>query len=440
MNKLLKFRPFTGGIGVFLIVWFGQLVSLTGSGLTSFALGVCVYQRTDSVTQFSLILLSAMLPCILISPVAGALVDRWNRRWCMIVSDSGAGITTAVLAAELLATGTLEIWHIYLAVSLSSVFKAFQLPAYTASTSMLIPKKYLPRASCVVRSGEACAQLISPLLGGVLLGIVKLQGVILIDLVTFLFALTTLLLVRFPNTKTAAVSEDGKASIWQDVVYGWTYIAVRPGLLVLLILFALDNFVMGVVEVLLTPLVLTFASVTELGTIQSIGGVGMVLGNLTMTISGGPRSLIRGIFAFDLFAHMIILAFGLRTSLPLFALLNFLLFFSIPIINGCCDAIFLRKVTPEVQGRVFATIRMISMLCIPLAYVVAVPLAERIFEPLMAKNGLLAGSIGEIIGVGPGRGIGLLFITMEIIAILVTVAAYRYPRLWFMEDELPDVI
>lgn len=439
MNKLLKLRPFTGGIGVFLIVWFGQLVSLTGSGLTSFALGVWVYKSTGSVTQFSLILLSAMLPCILISPVAGALVDRWNRRWCMIVSDSGAGITTAVLAL-LLATGSLEIWHIYLAVSLSSVFKAFQLPAYTASTSMLIPKKYLPRASCVVRSGEACAQLISPLLGGVLLGIVKLQGVILIDLVTFLFALTTLLLVRFPNTKTAAVSEDGKASIWQDVVYGWTYIAVRPGLLVLLILFALDNFVMGVVEVLLTPLVLTFASVTELGTIQSIGGVGMVLGNLTMTISGGPRSLIRGIFAFDLFAHMIILAFGLRTSLPLFALLNFLFFFSIPIINGCCDAIFLRKVTPEVQGRVFATIKMIWMSCIPLAYVVAGPLAERIFEPLMAKNGLLAGSIGEIIGVGPGRGIGLLFITMEIIAILVTVAAYRYPRLWFMEDELPDVI
>jgi MFS family permease len=439
MNKLLKLRPFTGGIGVFLIVWFGQLVSLTGSGLTSFALGVWVYKSTGSVTQFSLILLSAMLPCILISPVAGALVDRWNRRWCMIVSDSGAGITTAVLAL-LLATGSLEIWHIYLAVSLSSVFKAFQLPAYTASTSMLIPKKYLPRASCVVRSGEACAQLISPLLAGVLLGIVKLQGVILIDLVTFLFALTTLLLVRFPNTKTAAVSEDGKASIWQDVVYGWTYIAVRPGLLVLLILFALDNFVTGVVEVLLTPLVLTFASVTELGTIQSIGGVGMVLGSLAMTIWGGPRSLICGIFAFDLFAHMIILAFGLRTSLPLFALLNFLFFFSMPIINGCCDAIFLRKVAPEVQGRVFATIKMIWMSCIPLAYVVAGPLAERIFEPLMAKNGLLAGSIGEIIGVGPGRGIGLLFITMEIIAILVTVAAYRYPRLWFMEDELPDVI
>jgi MFS family permease len=439
MNKLLKLRPFTGGIGVFLIVWFGQLVSLTGSGLTSFALGVWVYKSTGSVTQFSLILLSAMLPCILISPVAGALVDRWNRRWCMIVSDSGAGITTAVLAL-LLATGSLEIWHIYLAVSLSSVFKAFQLPAYTASTSMLMPKKYLPRASCVVRSGEACAQLISPLLGGVLLGIVQLQGVILIDLATFLFALTTLLLVRFPNTKTAAVSEDGKASIWQDIVYGWTYIAVRPGLLVLLILFALDNFVSGVVEVLLTPLVLTFASVTELGTIQSIGGVGMVLGSLAMTIWGGPRSLICGIFAFDLFAHMSILAFGLRTSLPLFAVLNFLFFFSIPIINGCCDAIFLRKVAPEVQGRVFATIKMIWMSCIPLAYVVAGPLAERIFEPLMAKNGLLAGSIGEIIGVGPGRGIGLLFITMEIIAILVTVAAYRYPRLWFMEDELPDVI
>ncbi|MEG4907846.1 MFS transporter [Microcoleus sp. F8-C4] len=427
-------------MGVFLVVWFGQLISLIGSSLTSFALGVWVYQRTGSVTQFSLILLSAMLPSILISPVAGALVDRWNRRWCMILSDSGAGITTVAIAL-LLATGNLEIWHIYLAVSLSSVCKAFQLPAYTASTSSLVPKEFLPRASGMVKSAEACAQLISPLLAGVLLATIKLQGIILIDFATFLFAVTTLLLVRFPNVvKTITVSEYEKSSLWHEAVEGWTYISVRPGLLMLLILFALDNFVTGLVEVLLTPLVLSFASVTVLGTIQSIGGAGMLLGSLAMSIWGGPRLLIRGIFVFDILAHLCILAFGLRTSTELFALANFILFFSLPLVNGWCDAILLRKVAPDIQGRVFATINMICWSCIPLAYVVAGPLAERIFEPLMATDGLLAGSIGQIIGVGPGRGIGLLFITMEIIAIVVTVAAYRYPRLWFVERELPDVI
>ncbi|MEG3972229.1 MULTISPECIES: MFS transporter [unclassified Microcoleus] len=229
MRSLKNLRIIKDEIGVFLIVWFGQLISLIGSSLTSFALGVWVYQRTGSVTQFSLILLSAMLPSILISPVAGALVDRWNRRWCMILSDSGAGITTVAMAL-LLATGNLEIWHIYLAVSLSSVCKAFQLPAYTASTSLLVPKEHLPRASGMVQSGEACAQLISPLLAGFLLGIVQLEGVILIDFATFLFALTTLLFVRFPDAKTAAVPVDGKASLWREAVEGCTYIFVRPGL------------------------------------------------------------------------------------------------------------------------------------------------------------------------------------------------------------------
>ncbi|MEG3908711.1 MFS transporter [Microcoleus sp. w2-18bC1] len=424
---------------VFLLVWFGQLVSLIGSGLTSFALGVWVYQRTGSVTQFSLILLSAMLPSILISPVAGAFVDRWNRRWCMILSDSGAGITTVAMAL-LLTTGNLEIWHIYLAVSLSSVCKAFQLPAYTASTSLLVPKEHLPRASGMVQSGEACAQLISPLLAGFLLGIVQLEGVILIDFATFLFALTTLLLVRFPDAKTAAVPVNGKASLWREALEGWTYITVRPGLLALLIVFAINNFVFGLIEVLFPPLVLSFTSVTVLGTIQSLGGAGMLLGSVVMSIWGGPRTLIRGVFGFAFLSQLCILALGLRADAALFALAFFLFFFSLPFINGWCDAILLRKVAPDIQGRVFATINMICFSCIPLAYVVAGPLAERIFEPLMAADGLLAGSIGQIIGVGPGRGIGLLFITMEILAIGVTVAVYRYPRLRFVERELPDAI
>lgn len=439
MRRLKNLRLFTGGMGVFLLVWFGQLVSLIGSGLTNFALGVWVYQRTGSVTQFSLILLFGLLPSIVVSPVAGVIVDRWNRRWCMILSDSGAGITT-VAVALLLVAGNLQLWHIYLAVGLSSVFKAFQLPAYTASTALLVPKEQLPRANGMVQSGQACAQLFSPLLGGVLLGVIQLEGVILVDFATFLFALTTLLLVRFPDTKTDVDLKEEKTSFWQEAVDGSTYIFVRPGLLALLIVFAINNFVFGLIEVLFPPLVLSFTSVTVLGIIQSLGGAGMVLGSIVMSIWGGPRTLIRGVFGFIFLNQLCILALGLRTDVGLFSLANFLLFFSVPFINGYFNAILLRKVPLDIQGRVFATLQAIAFSCIPLAYVVAGPLADRIFEPLMAADGLLAGSIGQILGVGPGRGIGLLFITMEIIAILVTVSIYRYPRLWFIERELPDVI
>ncbi|MCT7989057.1 MFS transporter [Laspinema olomoucense] len=439
MRRLKNLQSFPGGMRVFLIVWFGQLISLIGSGLTNFALGVWVYQRTGSVTQFSLILLFGLLPSIVVSPIAGAMVDRWNRRWCMILSDSGAGVTTVAIAL-LLVAGNLQLWQIYLAVGLSSVFKAFQLPAYTASTSLLVPKEQLPRANGMVQSAQACAQLLSPLLAGVLLGIIQLEGVILVDFATFLFALTTLLLVRFPDTKTDAIPKEEKTSLWQEAMEGATYIFACPGLLALLIVFALGNFVAGTVEALLTPLVLSFTSVTVLGTIQSMGGAGMLVGSVAISIWGGTKPLIRGIFAFDILAHLCILALGWRTDATLFSLAMFLFFFSVPIINSSVFTILLRKVPPAIQGRVFATMQAIALSCIPLAYVVAGPLADRIFEPLMAADGLLAGSIGQILGVGPGRGIGLLFITMEIIAILVTVSIYRYPRLWFIERELPDAI
>lgn len=426
-------------MSVFILIWFGQLVSLIGSSLTSFALGVWVYQRTGSVTQFSLIYLFALLPGILISPVAGALVDRWNRRWCMILSDCCGGVCTAAIAF-LLATRHLEIWHIYLAACLYSVFKAFQLPAYTAATTLLVPKENLPRANGMVQSGEAISTLLSPLLAGILLGIIQLPGVIFVDFATFLFAFTTLLIVRFPDVKTTRDSEDSKSSIWHETIYGFSYITNRPGILVLLILFTTNNFVFGLIEALFTPLVLSFTSVTVLGIIQSIGGLGMFIGSLVISTWGGPKSLIFGVCCFIFLSQISILALGLRTSAELFALGNFFYFFSSPIINTCFFAILQKKVTPDVQGRVFAVARMICWSSLPLAYLAAGPLADKIFEPLMAANGLLAGSIGQIIGVGSGRGIGLLFVVMGILAMLVIIAAYQYPRFRLVEKELPDAI
>ncbi len=166
----------------------------------------------------------------------------------------------------------------------------------------------------------------------------------------------------------------------------------------------------------------------------------MLLGGVAISIWRGPRPLLRGVFGFAFLSQLCVLALGLRTSAALFAQANFLFLFSVPFINGYCDAIWIRKVTPDIKCRLFARINIICCSCIPLAYVVACPRADRIFEPLMAADGLLAGSIGEIISVGQGRGLSLLFITMEVLAMLITVAAYRYPRLRFVEDELPDAI
>ena len=185
---------------VFILIWFGQMVSLIGSGLTGFALGVWVYQRTGSVTQLALISLFTILPGIVISPIAGTLVDRWDRRWTMLLGDCGAGLSTLALALLLFAD-RLELWHIYLATSVSSTCSAFQYPAYAGATTLLVPSQHLGRASGLVHLGRSVAQLISPVLAGILVVTLQIQGVILLDFATFLFALVTLLLVRFPKPK-----------------------------------------------------------------------------------------------------------------------------------------------------------------------------------------------------------------------------------------------
>ncbi len=431
--------PARYGFRIFLVIWFGQLISLTGSGLTAFALGVWVYLRTGSVTQFALISLFTSLPGIAISPIAGALVDRWDRRMAMVLSDSGAGLCTLTIALLLLA-GRLEVWHIYLVLGISAAFQAFQWPAYSAATTLLVPQKHFGRASGMVQLSEAVAQIVSPALAGVLLGLIQIQGVILTDFATFLFAALTLVSVRFPRPEATAEGKRERGSLLKEATYGWTYITARRGLLALLVFFAATNFTSSIVGVLFTPLVLSFATPAVLGTIMSIGGLGFLLGSLAMSTWGGPRWRVHGILGFSALQAAVLFAAGLPPHFLIYAAAAFLFFLSIPIINGCSQAIWQSKVAPDVQGRVFAVRRMIAWSSLPLAYATAGPLADFIFEPLFAKGGLLSGNIGQVIGVGPGRGIGFLFMVLGVLSLLATIVGYMYPRLRRVESELPDAL
>ncbi|MFN6486981.1 MULTISPECIES: MFS transporter [unclassified Nostoc] len=432
----------TRGMQTFTFIWSGQVVSLIGSGLTHFGLGIWVYQNTKSVTLYALILLCGTLPSSLISPVAGVFVDRCSRRWVMILSDFGAGLSTLAIAS-LLFVGKLEVWHICLASAASSSFSAFQVPAFTAATTLLVPKKYLDRASGMIQLGQGISQLISPVLGGVLIGIIQLQGIVAIDVVTFFLGTIPLLFVKFPEPKTINASDTEalkKDSLLQEIIFGWQYITARPGLLGLLMLFATNNFLMGSVGVLVTPLVLSFTSSAVLGMILSVSGVGMLIGSLIISTRGGPKRLIYSVLGFQMLGGLSILIAGLRTSVELITLAAFLTFLGWPIINACAQVLFQKKVALDMQGRFFAIRQMVTDTSFPLSYIVAGPLADKVFEPLMSSNGLLAGSIGQIIGVGPGRGIGLMFITIGVLAIVLSIAAYQYPRLRLVEHELPDTI
>jgi MFS family permease len=435
MLKLLRIE----GMSIFAFIWLGQLISILGSSLSNFAIDVWVYQRNGSVTELSFLILFATLPLVIVSPFAGVLVDRYNRRWIMIFSDTGAALSTLSIAL-LFINGQIQTWHICLATAVSSSFTAFQWPAYNAATTLLVAKKNLGRAVGMIKFAQAIGQLTAPVLGGILLEIIQLSGIIILDLSSFVFSVIILLLVRFPRQEVIDKSQqNNKSSLFKEAVNSFHYLTVRGGLMALVFFLAINNFSIGIVQVLAYPLILSFASPSQLGTVLSIGGVGMLLGSILMSGWGnGQQDYIKILLCFTLLNGFSLMIAGLSNSIILFGIAAFLFFLGSPLIGGSAQVIFQKKVPPKMQGKVFSLLGAFSNSCLPLAYLIAGPLADRIFEPLMTINGLLAGTIGKLIGTGSARGIGLMFIVLGILTILITIIAYQYAPLRLIEDELPD--
>ncbi|MFB2939111.1 MFS transporter [Aerosakkonemataceae cyanobacterium BLCC-F154] len=433
-------REITQSMNVFILIWVGQVLSLVGSRMTNFALSIWLYQHTNSATQFTLLILSTTLPTIIISPIAGVIVDRFPRRWIMIISDFCAGLCTLTIA-WLFINNHLEVWSLCLISALSSSFSAFQALAYSSATTLLVPKEQLSRASSMTQIRLAIAEILSPALAAALLVTVQIPGIVVIDLATLCFALVCLLVVKFPEVKTkeAKTEEVGLfSSFWQELSFGWHYFIDRPGLIGLVLFVAITNFLIGGVEALTTPLVLSFASTQTLGTISSIASSGMLVSSFIMSLWGGPQRQMNLIFNSMFFFGIFYVLAGLRPNPILFTISDFFIFFIVPIVNGAIQVIYQKKVAPEVQGKVFAFRIAVTQGFLPLSFLLAGPLADRLFEPFMQADGLAANTIGQIIGIGHGRGIGLMFVIMGLFSIFFTFISYLYPRLRLLEDELPD--
>jgi MFS family permease len=408
--------------------------------MTGFALGLWVYQQSGSVTQFALINFAAVLPRILISPLAGALIDRWDRRKVMAISDSLAGLTTLGVAI-LYASGRIELWHIYLAVALSAVFNAFQWPAFMAAMTLLVPKGKLGRANGMLTLNRAAAEILSPLAAGALILTLELSGILLIDFATFLFAAATLILTRFPSPKIPSIhAASPSRSVWKESMDGLKYIAVRKGLLGLVVFTSVVFFLWGMVGALIVPMILGFTTEDVLGGILSIAGLGMLSGGLIMSAWGGPSRKIFGIVGSEMFSGLCFILIGLKPLAWMVAIGAFLAHVTIAVVEGSNQAIWQIKVPPEIQGRVFGAEQMITRSTAPLAYLLAGPLADKIFEPMMAMDGYLADSLGQLLGMGVGRGIGLMFILMGFIKISVAAWGFINPNIRGIEEDLPDAV
>ena len=423
----------------FTTIWFGQLISLLGSGLTGFALGVWIYQQTGKATPFALTVLFANLPPVLLGPIVGSIADRYDRKKIMLLADTGNALVTLV-AYFLLLTDSLQIWNIFVIVLIGSIFGAFQEPAFAASVVMIVPKKDLQRANGMAQMSNALGNLVSPLLSGFLFVLVGLKGIILIDFITYFAALFTLIISKIPMP---LISEELKKSAgWKEAMAGWHYIRMHGGFLGLVIFFAVINFMLNFAAVLTSPMVLATFTPEILGTIMTVSGLGMLLGSVLLSTWGGPKkNKINFIIGLAVFTTLGLGLAGLRANPFLIGAGFFIMMFFVPLISGTSQSIFQAKVPLDIQGRVYAMRSMISRSMMPLAFLTAGPLADYIFEPLMTEGGALANSlIARIIGVGPGRGIGLLFLICAFGGMITIASAWGNKKVRRIEFDIPDVI
>jgi hypothetical protein len=309
---------------------------------------------------------------------------------------------------------------------------------------MLVPKKDLARAGGIQQIGFAIQSILTPLIASVLYLTVGLRGVILIDFATFFVAIGVLALVRIPQPKpTTETEEPGeKPSMWRDTVFGWNYLRKRPGLFGLLWYYAAVNFFLSLSGVLIIPLVLSYGTATDIGVIQMAGGAAMLIGGVVIGVWGGPkRHLIWVVVAAIAMSGFGYFLLGLRPLTWLIGTAQFVILFFIPISAALSQAVWQKKVAPDIQGRVFAIRAMIAYLIIPLANLVAGPLADNLFEPLLQEGGALSSTfVAGVVGVGAGRGIAMIFIVSAFSLWISSAYAFTNPRIRNLEEEIPDAI
>lgn len=367
----------------FFTIWGGQAISLFGSRLVQFALIWWLTQETGSATVLAIASLIGLLPTVILGPFAGALVDRWKRRQVMLVVDTAIALATLVLA-YLYAIDAVGVGTVYALLLVRGIGESFHWPSMSAATSLMVPDEQLTRVQGLNQMLQGGLNIVAAPLGALLLGLLPMQGIMMIDVVTAAFAILPLLAIRIPEIpQHEKVSSTEKPStFWGDFRSGLRYVWSWPGLLVLMVLAMVVNFLLTPAGALLPILVSEYfqGGALQLGWIESAFGFGMIAGGLVLSAWGGFKKRILtsmlGLIGLGI-------GFGMIGLVPsnLFWLGVVSAFFAasmIPIINGPVHAILQSMVEPEMQGRVFTLVGSLGSAMAPLGLIVAGPVADAI--------------------------------------------------------------
>ncbi|MDY4953801.1 MAG: MFS transporter [Candidatus Onthomonas sp.] len=389
----------------FLLLWFGELVSSVGSGLTSFGLGVWVFRQTGSAADMALVSLLAFLPTLLLSVPAGVLADRYDRRMLMMVGDgcSALGILYIFFCMQ---TGGASLAQICVGVTVSSVFSSLLEPAYRATVSDLLEQEDYSRASGLVSLAGSARYLISPLLAGLLLSVSDIRLLLVLDMGTFFLTVTCTGVVRHGLASKATEHKEAFFTLLKE---GWQAVTEKRGVLLLILVSSVMTCFMGAFQILAEPMILAFSDSATLGICETICASGMLVSSLFLGIRGIRKGYVKTLSLSLMMAGAAMAAFGLRENLIFICVSGFAFFVMLPFANNSLDYLVRTNIAEELQGRAWGLIGFLSQI----GYVVAYSAA-----------GVLADGVGSRLQIGVGRGSGLVITVAGVLLALIALTLY----------------
>ena len=414
----------------FILLWSGELISAIGSGLTAFGLGIYVFKMTGKVSAMALVTLLAFMPSLLLSAPAGMLADRYDRRLLMVLGDSLSGVGLTFILICLL-RGEAQFWQICVGVTISSVFSSLLAPAYKATVTDLLTKEQYTKASGLVQMADSSKYLISPIIAGFLLSVSDIKFLLMIDICSFFVAVTTTLAVRGSLSQKKYEQAKSFISEFKD---GWGAVTQNRGVFILVIMTSVMTFFLGVIQTLSMPMILAFSNSSAVGTGETICASGMLVTSVILGILPIKKDYVKILSVSWFCAGIFMAVFGLRENFVLICVSGFLFFAMFPFANTSLDFLIRTNIKNSVQGRAWGLIGVISQLGFVVAYALSGVLADYVFTPLLLRGGLLAGSVGKIIGTGTGRGTAFLIMISGVLVCVTSVILYNVKSIKKLES------
>ena len=408
----------------FMVIWFGQFISMLGSALSAFGLGIWIFQKTGSAASFAMSAVCTVLPALLFAPFAGSIADRKKRKAIILLTDS-IDAFLKILIVTLLIFNKLELWMVYPLVFISGTLGTFQNPAFGASIPMLVPTDKLTRANGLLQFSSAIQNLLAPVIAGFLYPLIELKGLFIIDFVSFFFALASIAFIKIPQPLIEKTKDSLVLAALKDLKYAWKYLIQKEGLMQLIVFFAFLNFIANLSIILLGPLMMSVYNSQAYGNVQAGIGLAMLLGGLCSSLIPDTKNKIKRILLILSLCSIGPIISGTTLNRIIITTGFFIFMFPVPYVNTLLMSIFQIKIERNVLGRVGALMTAILAAITPIAYLCAGPLADYVFEPLMNEK---------------GRGIGLIFIISGILLIISCLLMRLNKTVTSIEKRLPDYV